>query len=117
MRSFESAVHAIPVMGRLSKVSRCACPPPIPTTYTSLVTPATVPRTNATYLPSGEKEGSRSRYSSGGKVSWRALELDKDNSAMAELVLPGTVWGNARSLPSGDQVSHGYCTRSMLYSL
>src|SRR4029077_6645368 len=114
MRSFESGVQAIPEIGRLSKVRRRGSPPFNAITYTSLATPAMVPRTNANALPSGENAGSRSRYASGGEVSCRVLASASENIVMAEFELPETVRGNTSSLPSGDQFSQGYWTHAML---
>src|SRR5215831_6501446 len=63
-----SAVHAGgPMMGRLSKVRRLASPPLAGITKMSLLTPATVERTNATWVPSAENDGSRSTDSPGGE--------------------------------------------------
>src|SRR3954471_7625877 len=51
-----SAVHVGgPIIGRLSKVRRFGWPPVIGITKRSLLTPATVERTNAIRVPSGKR--------------------------------------------------------------
>src|SRR5258705_2653121 len=107
MMSLPETLHASPVIGRLSNVRRRGGPTVIGTTYTSLATPATVPRMKATCEPSGENSGLRSRYSSGGCVRIDVVEVASSKSVMLELVPTEYVRGKARVFPSGDHESPG----------
>ena len=85
MMALPEALQASPLIGLLSNVRRRGGPPLVATTYTSFATPATVPRMKATCLPSGEKSGLRSRYSSGGCVRIDVAEVPNSNNVMLEL--------------------------------
>jgi hypothetical protein len=92
-----------PMMGRLSNVRRFASPKGSLITKTSLLTPATVDRTNASRVPSGENAASWSSQPAGGDVSDRVVESASDNTEIQARVGSAELLSeNASELPSGD---------------
>src|SRR5271170_3358702 len=91
----------------LSKVSCLGVPPVTGTTHRSETTPATIPRTNTTFEPSGEKAGKESYSWFDGEVSGWTAESARESNVIQARFLSSWLSEKARTLPPGDQSRPG----------
>src|SRR6516164_486085 len=87
----------------LRKVSCLGSPPEMPITNKSPRLPPALPRTNATFMPSGEKAGSQSISCSGGDVNGRTVESARESKLIRARTPSPAGSENNRDFPSGDQ--------------
>src|ERR1700687_5351827 len=91
----------------LSKVSCLGVPPVAETTYRSETTPATIPRINTTFEPSGENAGAESYSWFDGEVSGWTAESARESKVIQARFLSSWPSEKAKTLPSGDQARPG----------